>query len=96
MAMETVTYVSVMMLVLFLFVARHYFMMHYLDKENESHRQVMAAQRAMGRTAFSMMLVLAGLLYVMDDISIALDLSLLAAFVAILGVTFNRLGGVPA
>jgi len=92
--METVTYVSAMVLVLFLFVARHYLMTHWLDRENESHMQLMAAQGAVSRTAFSMVLVLAGLLYVMGEISIALDLSLMAAFVAMLGVTFGRFGGV--
>ena len=89
--METMTYISAMMLILFLFVARRYFVMHYLDERNESHRQVMAAQRGMGKMALSMMLILGGLLYVMGEASIALNLSLLTAFVAILGVAFGGL-----
>jgi len=88
--METMTYILGMALILLLFVARRYFVMHYLDRENESHMQIIVAQRAVGRVALSMMLVLVGLLYVVGEISIALDLSLLAAFVAVLGVAFGR------
>ena len=89
MTMETMTYISAMMLILFLFVARHYFVMTYLEEGNGSHRQIIAAQRGMGRMALSMMLILVGLLYVMGEVSIALDLSLLAAFVTVLGVAFG-------
>ena len=87
--MDTMTYILAMVLILFLFVARRYFVMAYLDGRNETHRQIMAAQRDMGRMALSMMLILVGLLYVMGEVSIALDLSLLAAFVAVLGVAFG-------
>lgn len=89
--METMTYITAMMLVLFLFIARHYFMTRWLDRENESHMMVMAAHGAVGRMAFSVVLVLVGLLYAMGKASIALDISLMAAFIAILGVTFGRL-----
>ena len=91
MTMETMTYISAMMLILFLFVARRYFVMAYLDGRNDAHRQIMSAQRGMGRVALSMMVVLVGLLYVMGEASIAFDLSLLTAFVAVLGVAFGGL-----
>jgi len=96
MTMETMTYIFGMALILFLFVTRRYFVMQYLDRENESHMQIIVTQRAVGRVALSMMLVLTGLLYVMGEASIALDLSLLAAFVAVLGVAFGGFAGVSA
>jgi len=90
---DTNMYVGLFALVLLLFAFRRYVVMNHLCSVKEAS-QAMTMAGSIGRLALYMMIILAGLFYLMGYISIATELSVMAAIVVIVSAIVDWVGAV--
>ncbi|MBU4341080.1 MAG: hypothetical protein KJ928_00610 [Candidatus Altiarchaeota archaeon] len=91
--MDTNMYVGIFALVLLLFTFRRYVVLGHVCNAREAG-QVIAIKRAIGRLTLLIMIILAGLFYLRGDVSIATELSVIAAIIVMVSTIVDWMSSV--
>jgi len=86
-------YVGMFALILLLFTFRRYVILGHMCNAREAG-QVIAIRCAIGRMGLLMMIILAGLFYLRGDVSIAMDLSVIAALIVMVSTIVDWMSSV--